>query len=30
MEGVPLYYYAIIAKKRNHIPDQLVEESGGD
>lgn len=25
MEGVPLYYYAIVAKKRQHIPESLMK-----
>lgn len=25
MEGVPLYYFAIIAKKKSHIPEELIE-----
>ena len=25
MEGVPLFYYAIVARKRNHLPDEVVE-----
>ena len=25
MEGVPLYYYAIVARKRSHIPDDYFE-----
>ncbi len=27
LEGVPLYYYAIVARKRSHIPESLLPQS---